>query len=168
MAAVGLLVRATLRRRWRALAVLALVTLVACGFVLTAATGARRTQTAWSRLERRTDAPQALVSARVADVDAARAAVADRPDVAGFGAFSWMPASVEGMPDADRQGLFAGLGPGFPYDVWRPLIERGRNTDPARAEEFWSRKTIAPTRVPGSEREGAAEGAARKGKKKQG
>ena len=47
------------------------------------------------------------------------------------------------------------------------LPQRNPGYDPARAEEFWSRKTIAPTRVPGSEREGGAEGAARKRKKRQ-
>jgi hypothetical protein len=47
-----------------------------------------------------------------------------------------MPASVEGMPGADQQGLFAGLGPGFGTTVWRPLVERGRLADPARADEI--------------------------------
>ena len=52
-------------------------------------------------------------------------------------------------------------------EVQAQVPQRNPGYDPARAEEFWSRKTIAPTRVPGGEREGGAEGAARKGKKKQ-
>jgi uncharacterized sulfatase len=54
-------------------------------------------------------------------------------------------------------------------DVQAQLPQRNPGYDPARADEFWSRKTIAPTRAPGSGREGEGEGAApagRKGKKK--
>ena len=55
--------------------------------------------------------------------------------------------------------------------AWRKAVQaqmpqRNPGYDPARAEEFWSRKTVAPTRAPGSGPEGG-EGAAKKGKKKQ-
>jgi hypothetical protein len=49
MTAVWLLVRATVRRRWPALATLAVLTGLAGGVVLTAAAGARRTDTAYPR-----------------------------------------------------------------------------------------------------------------------
>lgn len=51
-------------------------------------------------------------------------------------------------------------------DVQAQLPQRNPGHDPARAEEFWSRKTIAPTRAPGSGPE--EDGDARKGRKKQG
>ena len=49
--------------------------------------------------------------------------------------------------------------------VQAQMPQRNPGYDPARADEFWSRKTIAPTRAPGSER-GEGEAAAKKGKKK--
>lgn len=48
-------------------------------------------------------------------------------------------------------------------DVQAQLPQRNPGYDPARAGEFWSRKTLAPTRAPGS---GAETGAPKKGKKK--
>ena len=50
MATVWLLLRADLRRRWRALLGLALILGLAGGVVITAAAGARRTETAYPRL----------------------------------------------------------------------------------------------------------------------
>ena len=49
-------------------------------------------------------------------------------------------------------------------EVQAQLPQKNPGYDPARAGEFWSRKTVAPTRVPGSEREGG--GKAKKGRKK--
>ncbi len=48
-------------------------------------------------------------------------------------------------------------------DVQAQMPQRNPGYDPARAGEFWSRKTLAPIRAPGS---GAEAGAAKKGKKK--
>lgn len=48
-------------------------------------------------------------------------------------------------------------------DVQAQMPQRNPGYDPARAGEFWSRKTLEPTRAPGS---GAETGAAKKGKRK--
>lgn len=52
------------------------------------------------------------------------------------------------------------------HDVQAQLPQRNPAYDPARAEEFWSRKTVAPTGGPGSRGAEAEGGAARKRKKK--
>lgn len=131
-----MLARVGFRHRWRGLALLAIITAATCGFVLTAATGARRVHTSWARLQSATLSPQAGVSVSPKEVDAVRAALAARPDVAAAGAFNWMPASAKGMPGADQYGVFAGLGPGFGTTVWRPIVDRGRLANPARADEI--------------------------------
>ena len=61
MATVWLLLRADLRRRWRALLGLALILGLAGGVVITAAAGARRTETAYPRLLGWANAAQATV-----------------------------------------------------------------------------------------------------------
>jgi uncharacterized sulfatase len=47
-------------------------------------------------------------------------------------------------------------------EVQAQLPQLNPGYDPARAEEFWSRKTIAPTRAPGGPREGAGQAAGKK------
>jgi hypothetical protein len=132
-AAVRLLVRVAIRNQWRKLALLAIVTAVSCGFVLTAVTGARRSDTAWSRLLDHTKADVALVNVDVEQTDAVRASLLRRDDVAAAGAFNWMPAAPPGV--GDEVGLFAGVGPGFGTTVYEPLITRGRLPHPSRADE---------------------------------
>ena len=51
-------------------------------------------------------------------------------------------------------------------EVQAQMPQRNPAYDPAREGEFWSRKTVAPTRAPGSEGDGEG-GGARKAKKKQ-
>src|SRR5204862_331127 len=103
------------------------------GFVLIAATGARRSATAWPRLTTRTYSPQVLGSSSVDDTETILAGLRAMPDVAAAAAFAWMPASPVGLKP--EQGLFAGLGDGFGQTVLRPIIERGRRADPRRADE---------------------------------
>jgi arylsulfatase A len=53
-------------------------------------------------------------------------------------------------------------------DVQAQLPQRNPGYDPGRADEFWSRKTITPTRAPGGGRDGEGEaGAPKKARKKQ-
>src|SRR5690348_266112 len=62
MTAVWYRFRAELRRRWSLIAVLALLAGLAGGVALAAIAGARRTDTAYDRLVRATDAPDVLVN----------------------------------------------------------------------------------------------------------
>ena len=50
-------------------------------------------------------------------------------------------------------------------EVQAQMPQRNPAYDPARADEFWSRKTVSPTRPPGSGREGATPAAKKKGRK---
>ena len=114
---------------------LAILTTAACGFVLTAANGARRAETSWSRLEAATDAPDALASSGLAQLDSTRATIAARGDVAAVGAFTWMPVAID-VPGTEGIGLFGALGDGFGDTVWRPLMLRGRLANPDRVDEI--------------------------------
>lgn len=125
MGVVRAVFRSSLRRHWRALVLLGLVTTAAFAFPLAAATGARRTATSWDRLSAVTYAPDGGLSIPVGDVEAVRAAVEARDDVAAVGIFSWMPASPGGASPEDS-GIYAGFGPGFGTDVYRSLIVEGR------------------------------------------
>src|SRR5262245_16457434 len=136
MRGTELLVRATMRRRWRTLLVLAIITALGCGFALTALTGASRTYTSWSRLIEATRGPQVLVNVPASKVDQLRARIEAQPDVAATGGFSYLPVSIKGMPQAEQQGMFVGVGPGFGTTVLRPLIVEGRRADPARVDEI--------------------------------
>ncbi|HYB86124.1 MAG TPA: hypothetical protein VEC76_04690 [Streptosporangiaceae bacterium] len=70
MGATWLALRADLRRRWRAMAGLALLLGLIGGVVLTAAAGARRTETAYPRLLHWSNASQVgLVSDRTGNGD---------------------------------------------------------------------------------------------------
>jgi arylsulfatase A len=51
-------------------------------------------------------------------------------------------------------------------EVQAQLPQRNPAYDPARADEFWSRKTMSPTRAPGSGRDGEADAPATKKKRK--
>jgi arylsulfatase A len=51
-------------------------------------------------------------------------------------------------------------------DVQAQVPQRNPAYDPARAEEFWSRKTVTPTRAPGSARDGEGDAPAAKKKRK--
>ena len=133
MGVIGLVFRNVVRRRWPSLVLVAVMTALSSGFVLIAATGARRSATAWPRLTTRTYSPQVLGSSSVDDTETILAGLRAMPDVAAAAAFAWMPASPVGLKP--EQGLFAGLGDGFGQTVLRPIIERGRRADPRRADE---------------------------------
>jgi arylsulfatase A len=54
---------------------------------------------------------------------------------------------------------------GWRKDVQAQMPQRNPAYEPARADEFWSRKTVSPTRAPGSDREADAPATKRKGRK---
>ncbi|MEW9530496.1 ABC transporter permease [Microbispora sp. NPDC049125] len=123
-----------LRRRWRALAVLALLIAFASGTVLAAVAGARRGDTAADRLAAATRA--ATVVMRPFDSDARFwAAVRALPQVEALTTLPAMAFGVDDLPDT-RSGLT--LPPGD-AELFRtievPVILDGRLADPGRVDE---------------------------------
>ncbi len=117
-------------RRWRSLAVLALLVLVAAGTVLTATAGARRASTALPRLVARTLPATARVQPNQPGFDWDR--VRAMPEVAAV-------ATLLGGPDVplDTGGaLTVRLGDtALGRTIERPVVLAGRMYDPARPDE---------------------------------
>jgi hypothetical protein len=120
------------RRRWRSLAVLALLIALATATVLTAIAGARRGETAWNRLWARTLPATVTVLPNQPGFDWARiaalpevAALTRFPVVFGFEAQGY-PAASTGFPLADDQ---------MTRTIERPVILAGRLFNPHRADE---------------------------------
>jgi FtsX-like permease family len=150
VAAVWALVRARLRVRWRPLFGLTLLVGVAAGAVMTAAIGARRTETAYPRLLEATLAEDAQVGVggyaedhpgyldrlrRLPEVgDLGLASVAFLAPDLGSGPPAPVPWDIAPVVSTDGR---------FGWTVERPLILAGRRPDPARAEEVAVSESLA-------------------------
>ena len=137
--------RAAARRGRGGLLGLAAITALALGFALTAANGARRTETAWPRLLDDNRAGEFMLSVPSDEAERAVKLLAARSDVSAVGAFSWMPSTPReaGGPGSEQIGIYASLGPGFGDTVFRPTIERGRRADITRADEITINAALA-------------------------
>ena len=120
------------RRRWRSLAVLALLIALATATILASIAGARRGQSAYSRLAARTLPATATVLPNQPGFNWARiaalpevAALTRFPVVFGFEARGY-PAASSGFPLADDQ---------MTRTIERPVILAGRLFNPHRADE---------------------------------
>ena len=120
------------RRRWRSLAVLALLIALATATILTSIAGARRGQTAFDRLWARTLPATATVLPNQPGFDWAKvaalpevAALTKFPVVFGYEAQGFSAAST-GFPLADDQ---------MTRTIERPVILAGRPFNPRRADE---------------------------------
>ncbi len=130
------------RRRWRSLAVLALLIALATATVLTSIAGARRGESAFSRLQARTLPATATVLpnqpgfkwARVAALPEV-AALTKFPVVFGFVAQGYTAAST-GFPLADDQ---------MTRTIERPVVLAGRLFNPHRADEVVVTSRFAAT-----------------------
>jgi hypothetical protein len=121
------------RRRWRSLAVLGLLVALATMTVFTAAAGARRGQTAFSRLWGRTLPATITVLPNQPHFDWAR--IRALPEVASLTTFAVASLAFDGYP-------LAGQNIGFPSGddrvmrtIERPVILQGRLFNPARVDE---------------------------------
>jgi hypothetical protein len=146
------LVRVGVRTHWRESLGVALLLAMSVGVVLVAAAGARRTDTAYDRLLRSTDAADANVT--VASV----AATGNRQN---FGALAGFYTAAAALPDvsvlAPIRGVDARLGgpAGTPVllkaaadsrmfrSIERPRLTAGRMADPDRADEVVVDRTAA-------------------------
>ena len=120
------------RRRWRSLTVLALLIALATATILTSIAGARRGESAYSRLQARTLPATVTVLLNQPRFDWARvaalpqvAALTKFPVVFGFEAQGYTAAST-GFPLADDQ---------MTRTIERPVILAGRLFNPRRADE---------------------------------
>jgi hypothetical protein len=124
--------RLEVRRRWRSLAVLALLVAVSTGVVLTSVAGARRGASALERLRNRTLPATAAVYANDPTFDWNR--LRALPEVRALGTFVVTYAvALQGLPDTAV---------GFPpaddavtRTIERPVVFAGRLYNPARADE---------------------------------
>jgi cell division protein FtsX len=129
MAVVHAWLRVDLRRRWRSLAVLALLIAVAGGTIMAALAGARRQASAPERLYDRTLPAVAAILANTPgfDWDKIRAL----PEVAVLSTFG--PGyPIEGL---GNQTADLAIGPEMLSTIERPVRYTGRLPDPARADE---------------------------------
>ena len=121
------------RRRWRSLMVLGLLVALATMTVLTAVAGARRGQTAFSRLWARTLPTTITVLPNQPRFDWAR--IRALPEVAALGTFALTGFVIDGYPPA---GQNIGFPPGDNQTmrtIERPVVLQGRVYDPSRADE---------------------------------
>lgn len=133
--------RLDLPRRWRSLAVLALLVAVAGGTVLASVTGARRAETAAARLWARTLPASAAVLPNDPGFD--WEVVRRLPGVAAVAGFAVAPFFVDELPD--YQGYLPPADDVMLRDVERPVVLQGRLADPARADEV-----VVTSQVPDS------------------
>jgi hypothetical protein len=149
MAAVWALVRARLRARRRALVGLALLVGVASGAVMAAAIGARRTDTAYTRLLEATRADDAEVELGGPGYEPLIDRMRRLPQVADLGVESQV-LLAPAMPGDPREFVW---GTGFlslasvdgrvGQTINRPLIVAGRRPDPGRADEIGISELVA-------------------------
>ena len=124
--------RLELPRRWRSLAVLALLVALATATVLTATAGARRGQTAVDRLYARTLPATVTVLPNQPGFDWDR--VRDLPGVAALTRFAVAYGyAIKDAPLASSQFPF--LDATMTRTIERPVVLQGRQYDPGRADE---------------------------------
>jgi hypothetical protein len=125
--------RSDLRQRWRSLVVLGLLVGLTAGFALSAVAGARRTDTALSRLRQQTHASDAVVfpsQVNVGKPDWAR--LAARPEVAKLAVWDLLFGDVNHQPGGV---LFGSVGGTYLGSVDRPVVVKGRMFNPRSSDE---------------------------------
>lgn len=117
--------RSIRRRRWGSLVLLVVLGGVGLGFVLTAASSAGRSRTAYDRLNAATLGPDAFGDATGLD-DATVERLRDLPGVAGLARFGLVPIAPAPLVPGDGGVGFAALDPDFFDRVARPHVVEGR------------------------------------------
>ena len=120
------------RRRWRSLAVLALLIALATATVLTSIAGARRGESAWNRLWARTLPATVTVLPNQPGFDWAR--IAALPDVAALTRFP-VTFGFEAQGYSPESGVFPLADDQMTRTIERPVILAGRLFNPHRADE---------------------------------
>ena len=131
MGASWLLVWTDVHRRWPTVVAMTMLVGFAGTFVLTAATGARRADSALGRFLDATEMWDGSIEVDFAATEAVLADLAAQPEVAAATAFVFIPLVSE-----EIEFPMAGLGAGWLRDVYRPRIISGRLPDPTRVNEI--------------------------------
>ena len=131
--------RLDLRRRWRSLAVLALLVALASGTVMAALAGARRGASAWQRLEDRTLPAHAAVLANTPGFDWSK--IAALPEVEALAILGAGP-TLDGLPP--DVGTTYAVGDAALHTIEKPVIYQGRMFGPTHTDEAMvSRKFVS-------------------------
>lgn len=142
MSALTALARGMARRQLAGLIVLAVVGGLGLGVAVTAATDARRADSAYTRLRHASLAPDALLDASaLEDQDLDR--LAALPAVTGIARFSYTPVAPSPLVPGRDAGAFVGFDPDFLVRVYRPVALRGRLPDPAADDEVVVNEAMA-------------------------
>ena len=124
---------ADVRRRWRSLVVLGLLAGITAGLAMAAFAGARRTDTALARLDKVTNAPDAIIFAsQVGDLHPEWSRLAARPEVAQLAVWELFFCNIYGQPGGL---LFASAGDGWLSSIDKPVVLAGRMFNPKAADE---------------------------------
>ena len=133
MGAAWLMLRADLRRRWRPMLAMAVLTGLVGGVILVAAAGARRTETAFPRFLSRSHAADLLVSPARSGFGGYFRAVARLPQVASADTVAFLQMSLPGPGASPFSGLVAeaSLSGGEGVAINRVKVLAGRIFNPA-------------------------------------
>ena len=142
MTAILTWLRLDLRRRWRSLAVLALLVAIASGTMLASVAGARRGGTALDRLQAVTLPATIVVLPNQPGFDWAK--IRALPEVEAISRFPVSDYAVEGIPQENNPAGFPIVDADGPDRIERPVILRGRAPDQSRVDEV----LVSPSFLP--------------------
>ncbi len=124
---------ADVRRRWRSLVVLGLLAGITAALAMAAFAGARRTDTALARLDKITNAPDAIIFAsQVHDFHPNWSGLAARPEVVQLAVWNLFFCNIEGQ---EGGVLFASGGNGWLSSIDKPVVLAGRMFNPKADDE---------------------------------
>ncbi len=142
MTAIVALARVLVRRGLAALVLIGLLGGIGVGFAMTAAAGARRADTAYTRLRDVTLAPDGFFQADGLDAaDIAR--IGELPQVAGVARFSYTPVAPRPLRPGQDAGAFVAFDEDLLDRVYRPLVVEGRLAVPGAADEVVVNESLA-------------------------
>jgi FtsX-like permease family len=131
--AIRTLLRLDLRRRWRSLAVLALLVAIASGTILATVAGARRGGSALDRLSAVTLPSTIVVLPNQPGFDWEK--VRALPEVEAISRFPVAGFTVAGIPQSDNPAAFPYVDADAPQRIERAVVLAGRPADQSRADE---------------------------------
>jgi hypothetical protein len=135
--------RADVRRRWKSLVLLGLLAGVTAAFATASFAGARRTDTALTRLDKATNAANAFVfTSQVNDLHPDWGRLRSRPEVAQLAVWDLIFCDLDGQPNGV---LFASDGDGWLTKVDTPVVWRAGCSTPRPTTRPLSTSRLRPS-----------------------